>query len=134
MRKALCLLAALASLGPALLLSGCGGSAEPWSIDPAIVGIWDMTDLTEDGFQTYFLHKVIVYRADGTWRSDTADGSWSEGGYQTRGGRLNYWIDASDDPGNVGHEYTFGYQVSLGTLTISGHLSGHYYVATFAGM
>ena len=125
----------LAWLGLALLAlsmaGGCGGTGGVWGIDPDLVGRWRQTDLTEDGFPAYFVARTMQFRDDRSWRSDSADGSWSTGGYQTRAGRLNYWIDASDDPGNVGHEYTFAYAVTSVRMTISGHMSGHYYVAYF---
>jgi hypothetical protein len=114
------------------LLAGCGGGAGPWGIDPQLVDRWSQTDLTEDGFPAYFVRRVMDFRADGSWRSDSLDGSWSTGGYRTRSGRLNYWIEASDDPGNVGDEYTFDYTAAAHTMTIRGRYLGHYYVATFA--
>ncbi|MBM3475635.1 MAG: hypothetical protein FJX75_20415 [Armatimonadetes bacterium] len=111
---------------------GCGGAGGLWGIDPELVAAWRQTDLTEDGVPAYFVGKTMQFRDDGTWRSDSDDGGWSLGGYQTRSGRLNYWIDASDDPGNVGGNYTFDYAVMSARMTISGHMSGHYYVAYFA--
>ena len=113
------------------VVCGCGGAGGVWGIDRELVGAWRQTDLTEDGFPTFFIGKTMQFRGDGTWRSDSADGGWSLGGYQTRPGRLNYWIDASDYPNNVGHNYTFGYAVMSDPMTISGHMYGHYYVAYF---
>jgi hypothetical protein len=114
------------------VVGGCGGAGALWGIDPELVGAWRQTDLTEDGFPAYFVGKTMAFRDDGSWRSDSADGGWSTGGYQTRPGRLNYWIDASDDPDNVGHNYRFAYTANAPYMTISGHMSGHYYVAYFA--
>ena len=125
------LLSAVAALA-ALTLTGCGGSSLPWGLDPQLVGVWSQTDLSEDGVPAWFVRRTMTFRDDGTFRSDSADGGWSTGGYRTRPGRLNYWIDDSDDPANVGREYTFDYTASATTMTISGRYSGHYYVATFA--
>lgn len=128
----------LAMLGLAALvvtiLSGCGGSAGPvWGIDPMFVGIWEVTRLTEDGWDVLWSRKTMVFRDDGTWRSDTdnEEKSWSTGTYGTWNGKLNYRIDASSNPDNVGDEYTFDYTADAGTMTISGHHLGHYYVSTF---
>ncbi len=125
----------LVGLGAGLIVvaaGGCGGGTDvPWGVDPDIVARWDMRDLTEDGVPAYFMHRVIEYRADGTWRSDAADGDWSRGTYQTRSGRLNYRINAASKPNTVGDEYTFDYSVTDGTLIIEGRHMGHYYVSTF---
>jgi hypothetical protein len=124
--------AAIAALLALAVLTGCGGSSGPWAIDPEFVGAWNQIGLTEDGFPAYFIGKVMTFRDNGTWRSDSADGGWSRGGYRTREGRLNYWIKASDDPSNVGGNYNFAYEVTGLQMTISGRMSGRYYVATFA--
>jgi len=121
-----------AAVVTAAALTGCGGGDILWGIDPDLVDSWRQVDLTEDGFPVLFDPKTMIFRDDGTWRSDSDDGGWSTGGYQTRPGRLNYRIDASDDPDNVGHEYTFDYAVTPTHMTISGRMSGHRYVATFA--
>lgn len=113
-------------------VGGCGGGIDvPWDLDPDIVARWDMRDLTEDGQPAWFEPRVIEYRADGTWRSDTADAEWSRGAYRTRAGRLNYWINAASKPNKVGEEYTYDYSVTNGTLIIEGRYMGHYYVSTF---
>jgi len=117
----------------AIALAGCGGGITiEWGIDPDIVARWDMRDLTEDGLPAYFVARVIQYRADGTWRSDSADGEWSRGTYRTGAGRLNYRINAASKPNVVGDEYTFDYRAQNGVLTISGHHRGHDYVSLFA--
>jgi hypothetical protein len=129
-----CGLVALAVIGlsSATALGGCGGGTDiAWDIDPDIVARWDMNGLTEDGVPAYFEPRVIEYRADGTWRSDSAGGEWSRGTYRTGEGRLNYRINAASKPNVVGHEYTFDYHVAYGILTIEGRHLGHYYVSTF---
>jgi hypothetical protein len=123
---------AIAALLSLAVLPSCGGSSGPWAIDSVLVGAWNQIALTEDGFLAYFTGKVMTFRDDGKWRSDSADGGWSRGGYRTREGRLNYWINASDDPSNVGGNYNFAYEVTGNQMTISGHIWRHYYVATFA--
>jgi hypothetical protein len=118
---------------PAIVaLTGCGGGDAPWGVDPAVVGAWRIVDMTVDGYPALFADRVLRYNADGTWRSDSADGGWSTGTYGTRSGWLNYRIDASDDPGNVGDEYTYRYSVAGATLVIEGRYERHYYVSTFA--
>ena len=132
MRERGLLALAVVALWSGAALGGCGGGTEIlWDIDPDIVARWDMQNLTEDGMPAYFEPRVIEYRADGTWRSDSADGEWSRGTYRTGAGRLNYRINAASKPNVVGDEYTFDYSVSNGILIIEGRHLGHYYVSTF---
>ncbi|MGQ9731455.1 MAG: hypothetical protein ACUVX8_09290 [Candidatus Zipacnadales bacterium] len=115
-----------------VLLGGCAGEGrEPWIVDPALVASWLQTGLTEDGVDAWFIPRILTYRHNGTWRSRSADGSWSRGTYGTREGRLRYTIVDSDDPTNIGHTYTFSYHIMQDILTISGYYHGHYYVASF---
>lgn len=120
-----------ALMGWAMCLAGCGGDPGEWGVDPQLVGSWELVEIMEDGFPTLFDPKLMVFRANASWRSHSADGSWSRGRYRTREGKLNYWINASDDPENVGGNYVFRYEVAGNSMSISGHMYGHHYVAIF---
>ncbi len=111
---------------------GCGGGSGPaWGMDPDIVGIWDLIEMTEDGVPLFFRGKVMRFEAGGALRSDSFSGQWSIGTYRTRPGKLNYTITDSSDPDNINRTFTLTYDVSGGTLVIEGRSEGAYYVSTF---